>query len=71
MVINFKGVIIMPYDENNKNDKIVTESVVSEINSQNNHSCYTAEPSMKSSTDSISQSIFTNPKPQQNKQKDD
>lgn len=70
MVINYKGVIIMS-SEKNKNNKTTNESVVSEINTRNNHSRFTAEPSMKSSTDSISQSIFTNPKPQKNNQKDD
>lgn len=59
----------MPYDENNKNDKATNESVVSEINTRNNHSRFTAEPSMKSSTENISQSILN--KSQSKNQKDD
>lgn len=52
----------MSQTKNDKN-KTTTERVVSEINSANNHSYHSAEPSLNSSTENVSPSIFTKPQP--------
>ena len=52
----------MSQTKNDKN-KTTTERVVAEINSANNHSYHSAEPSLNSSTENVSPSIFTKPQP--------
>lgn len=61
----------MPQKQDNKKDEIVMESVIAEINTRrHDHSCRSAEPSLKSSTENVSPPIFTKPQ-SQNSPKDD